>query len=81
MLFRSKLSILKEAPGVKQKDIDAAELEVNVLQNQHEEYSEMAQIRNMQWWSVEYGLIGEMNNPKYMALACFLNRGKRMVYA
>ena len=59
-----KLSILKEAPGVKQKDIDAAELEVNVLQNQHEEYSEMAQIRNMQWWSVEYGLIGEMNNPK-----------------
>lgn len=59
-----KLSILKEAPGVKQKDIDAAEQEVNVLQNQHEEYSEMAQIRNMQWWSVEYGLIGEMNNPK-----------------
>ena len=49
-----KLSILKEAPGVKQKDIDAAELEVNVLQNQHEEYSEMAQIRNMQWWSARW---------------------------
>ena len=59
-----KLSILKEAPGVNEKDIRAAEQEVNTLQKQHHEFSEMAQIRNMQWWSVEYGLIGPMNNPK-----------------
>ena len=59
-----KLSILKEAPSVSEDEIIAAEEEVNDLQSQHHEFSEMAQIRNMQWWSVEYGLIGPMNNPK-----------------
>ena len=59
-----KLSILKEAPGVSEDEIIAAEEEVNDLQGQHHEFSEMAQIRNMQWWSVEYGLVGSMNNPK-----------------
>ena len=24
----------------------------------------MAKIRNLHWWSVEYGLIGDINNPK-----------------
>jgi len=24
----------------------------------------MAQMRNLQWWTVEYGLIGDLNNPK-----------------
>ena len=26
--------------------------------------SEMAQIRNLHWWTVEYGLIGDLNQPK-----------------
>lgn len=26
--------------------------------------SEMARIRNLHWWTVEYGLIGDINNPK-----------------
>jgi phenylalanine-4-hydroxylase len=59
-----KLSILKEAPGVKENEIFAAEEAVNRLQNQHHEFSEMAKIRNMQWWSVEYGLVGSLDNPK-----------------
>ena len=28
------------------------------------ELSEMAQIRNLHWWTVEYGLIGDLNDPK-----------------
>ena len=28
------------------------------------ELSEMAKIRNLHWWSVEYGLIGDIDNPK-----------------
>jgi phenylalanine-4-hydroxylase len=28
------------------------------------ELSEMAQIRNLHWWTVEYGLIGTLDNPK-----------------
>jgi phenylalanine-4-hydroxylase len=59
-----KLSILKEAPGVDPREIQRAEERVNALQKEEPDFSEMAQIRNMQWWSVEFGLIGCMENPK-----------------
>ncbi|MEM8585057.1 MAG: aromatic amino acid hydroxylase [Bacteroidota bacterium] len=59
-----KLSILKEAEQVDPAEIAAAELAVETLQTAEVELSEMAQIRNLQWWSVEYGLIGEIENPK-----------------
>jgi phenylalanine-4-hydroxylase len=59
-----KLSILKEAEGVEQSEIDEAEESITQLQNKEVELSEMAQIRNLQWWSVEYGLIGTLENPK-----------------
>ena len=42
-----KLSILKEAPGVKESEVLAAEREVDLLQGQQYEFSEMAQIRNI----------------------------------
>ncbi len=59
-----KLSILKEAKGVSESDIRNAELEVERLQGMGVAFSEMAQIRNLQWWTVEYGLVGDMANPK-----------------
>ena len=58
------LSIVKEAENTEQSVIDAAEKAVNELQNQSVEMSEMAQIRNLHWWTVEYGLIGTVDNPK-----------------
>ncbi len=58
------LSIVKEAENTDQSVIDAAEKAVNELQNQSVEMSEMAQIRNLHWWTVEYGLIGTVENPK-----------------
>ena len=58
------LSIVKEAENTPQSVIDAAEKAVNDLQNQSVEMSEMAQIRNLHWWTVEYGLIGTVENPK-----------------
>jgi phenylalanine-4-hydroxylase len=58
------LSIVKEAETKQQSVIDAAEKIVNNLQNQSVEMSEMAQIRNLHWWTVEYGLIGTLENPK-----------------
>lgn len=58
------LSILKEAEDTPQAEIDAAEKMVNDLQNNMGELSEMAQIRNLHWWTVEYGLIGTVENPK-----------------
>ncbi|MFT5251708.1 MAG: phenylalanine-4-hydroxylase [Flavobacteriales bacterium] len=58
------LSIVKEAEGTPQTTIDAAEKAVEDLQNNMGELSEMAQIRNLHWWTVEYGLIGTVENPK-----------------
>ncbi|TDO70009.1 phenylalanine-4-hydroxylase [Flavobacterium chryseum] len=58
------LSILKEAEDTPQDKIDAAEKAVADLQNNMGELSEMAQIRNLHWWTVEYGLIGTVENPK-----------------
>ncbi|WP_188372701.1 aromatic amino acid hydroxylase [Winogradskyella haliclonae] len=59
-----RLSILKEAKNSKQEDIDKAEAEVYKLQNKKVPLSEMAQIRNLHWWTVEYGLIGHTDKPR-----------------
>ncbi len=59
-----KLSILKEAEGTDIGEIETAAKEVERLQNMKVEFSEMTKMRNLQWWSVEYGLIGELNEPK-----------------
>ncbi|NGY36084.1 aromatic amino acid hydroxylase [Flavobacterium sp. XN-5] len=58
------LSIVKEAEDTPQATIDEAEKAVEDLQNNMGELSEMAQIRNLHWWTVEYGLIGTVENPK-----------------
>jgi phenylalanine-4-hydroxylase len=58
------LSILKEAEDTPQETIDKAEQQVAFLQENMGEPSEMAKIRNLHWWTVEYGLIGTVENPK-----------------
>ncbi|RZJ59976.1 MAG: aromatic amino acid hydroxylase, partial [Flavobacterium sp.] len=58
------LSILKEAEGTPQEEVDAIEKRVEDLQNEVAEPSEMALIRNLHWWTVEYGLIGTVEDPK-----------------
>ena len=58
------LSILKEAEGTPEADIKKAADQVDYLQNNMGELSEMSRIRNLHWWTVEYGLIGTVENPK-----------------
>lgn len=58
------LSIIKEAEDTPEEEIAAAEKRVDELQNDVREQSEMAQIRNLHWWTVEYGLIGTLEDPK-----------------
>lgn len=58
------LSIIKEAPNSNINDIASAEKKVEDLQLEMGEPSEMALIRNLHWWTVEYGLIGSIDNPK-----------------
>lgn len=58
------LSILKEAENTPAVAIQKAEEQVAYLQNNMGELSEMSRIRNLHWWTVEYGLIGTIEDPK-----------------
>ncbi|WP_445381318.1 aromatic amino acid hydroxylase [Robiginitalea sp. IMCC43444] len=58
------LSIIKEAPGTEENEILLAEQKIEQLQENMGEPSEMALIRNLHWWTVEYGLIGTLEHPK-----------------
>ncbi|QJP34413.1 aromatic amino acid hydroxylase [Nonlabens sp. Ci31] len=64
-----KISILKEVRSEKKdakldKEITVAEAEIERLQNKKVVPSEMSLIRNLHWWTVEYGLVGTLENPK-----------------
>lgn len=59
-----KLSILKEAENTPEEAIREVEEQVDYLQKNMGKPSEMALIRNLHWWTVEYGLIGTPENPK-----------------
>lgn len=58
------LSIIKEARGTTEEEIKKAAQRVAQLQQNMGTLSEMALIRNLHWWTVEYGLIGSVENPK-----------------
>ena len=58
------LSILKEMPNVDQKALEEAEAVVLYNQQNLGAPSEMALLSRLQWWTVEYGLIGPIEAPK-----------------
>ncbi len=58
------LSILKADPNTPAADIENAEQELASKESSLGIPSEMALIRNLHWWTVEYGLVGELDNPQ-----------------
>ncbi len=58
------LSILKADPYTEKKMVVDAENAITLVEKNLGEPSELAQIRNLHWWTVEYGLIGELDHPK-----------------
>jgi phenylalanine-4-hydroxylase len=58
------LSILKEAVDVPDEDIARAEEKLTYIADNMGEPSEMALLSRLHWWTVEYGLIGSLDNPK-----------------
>ncbi|MEL4456628.1 aromatic amino acid hydroxylase [Lutimonas vermicola] len=58
------LSIIKEDPKTKAEQVSQAEEQIAHITAHMGTPSEMAGIRNMHWWTVEYGLIGDIDNPK-----------------
>jgi phenylalanine-4-hydroxylase len=58
------LSILKEQPNSDPKEIEEATKLVEHRQKTLGEPSEMALLSRLHWWTVEYGLIGTLEDPK-----------------
>ncbi len=58
------LSIIKEVPGSDPEAIKHAEQVVAERQKNLGAPSEMARLSRLHWWTVEYGLIGNLMNPK-----------------
>jgi len=58
------LSILKEAADVQEQEIARAEQRLQQISEDMGEPSEMALLSRLHWWTVEYGLIGTLENPK-----------------
>jgi phenylalanine-4-hydroxylase len=58
------LSILKEQPNSDPKEVKEATKLVETRQRNLGEPSEMALLSRLHWWTVEYGLIGALENPK-----------------
>src|SRR5229473_1144706 len=59
-----RLSILKERPNAEPNEVDEATKLVEHRQKTLGEPSEMALLSRLHWWTVEYGLIGTLENPK-----------------
>ncbi|MBA2431123.1 MAG: aromatic amino acid hydroxylase [Chthoniobacterales bacterium] len=59
-----RLSILKELPNSDPEEVAAATREVEERQQNLGEPSEMALLSRLHWWTVEYGLIGTLEQPK-----------------
>jgi phenylalanine-4-hydroxylase len=58
------LSILKEAVDAPESEIARAEQKLKEIADDMGEPSEMALLSRLHWWTVEYGLIGSLSDPK-----------------
>src|SRR5690606_31392979 len=58
------LSILKEHAGTSEAELADAENHLKIVQDNMGEPSEMALLSRLHWWTVEYGLIGTVDDPK-----------------
>ncbi len=59
-----QLSILKEAVDATPAEIEVAEKHLNDVAGNLGEPSEMALLGRLHWWTVEYGLIGTLEDPR-----------------
>ncbi len=75
-----RLSILKERPDASDEEIKIAEKEVEEKQDNLGTPSEMALLSRLHWWTVEYGLIGTLDNPKIYGAGLLSSIGESANY-
>jgi phenylalanine-4-hydroxylase len=71
-----ELSILKEDPGTCAEDIDAAERRLEALAATEEAPSEAALLTRLHWWTVEYGLVGEVDDYRLFGAGLLSSLGE-----
>ncbi|MDG0815245.1 aromatic amino acid hydroxylase [Bdellovibrio svalbardensis] len=59
-----ELSDIKENPSSTKEDIKASEDKLEQVSKSIQHISEATELGRMNWWTAEYGLIGDLKNPK-----------------
>lgn len=70
------ISILKESPDSTPEEIEAGEARLAAAQATVTTLSEDTQAARFYWWTVEYGLIGELNDPKIYGAGLLSSMGE-----
>lgn len=71
-----ELSDLKENPASTSDQIAAAEKKLTETSNSMSHVSEASQLSRMNWWTAEYGLIGDLKNPKILGAGLLSSVGE-----
>jgi phenylalanine-4-hydroxylase len=58
------LSVVKEDPTATQEEIDHAQARLEAANQSRRYVSESTRASRLYWWTAEYGLIGEVENPR-----------------
>tara|TARA_B100000073_G_scaffold141776_1_gene116696 strand:- start:3271 stop:5004 length:1734 start_codon:yes stop_codon:yes gene_type:complete len=59
-----EMSDIKENPNSKTEDLEKIEKRFEKMSKKNVWLSEAAELARMNWWTIEYGLVGDLNNPK-----------------
>jgi phenylalanine-4-hydroxylase len=70
------LSDLKENPGSTEAEIKAAEQKLDQVSKSITNISEASELSRMNWWTAEYGLIGDIKNPKIFGAGLLSSMGE-----
>lgn len=70
------LSDIKESPLSKSEEIEAAEKRLVKTSNSMSHISEASLLSRMNWWTAEYGLIGDIQNPKILGAGLLSSVGE-----
>lgn len=70
------LSDVKENPSSTPADIFKAERHLEEVSKSSSHISEASELSRMNWWTAEYGLIGDINNPKIFGAGLLSSMGE-----
>lgn len=70
------LSDLKENSNSTKEEIAQAENNLKLISNSMSHVSEASELSRMNWWTAEYGLIGDIENPKILGAGLLSSVGE-----